>query len=299
MRTFMGILLLFLVLILSSCQSMEKENPHPQQGFPEIERTESETVQILVIGIDSRGEDKSRSDAILVSQYDSKKKSIKIASLMRDTYVKIPSYAKGYHKLNTAYFLGGKELLVRTIKENFGITIDHVVTIDFNGFTHIVDTIAPEGIEVVVTEEMSKDMDLKLEAGKHILHGKDLLKYVRFRHDSDNDFGRVKRQQEVLVKLKDKLYQEMTSVQQIATLPKLVKGVMQYVDTDLSVSKTFSLASLVFLHQIEEVDTITIPVENSFENKNYKHAGEVLQMDLQKNTEAINNFFTLPKAVSN
>lgn len=296
MRVIMRVFSLFIIVILlASCNVKEQG----KQNAPNSQDKQTKPVQILVIGVDSRGEEKSRSDAILVSQYDPKKKSIKIASLMRDTYVKIPSYEKGYNKLNLAYFLGGKELLVKTIKENFGITIDHVVTIDFKGFTHVVDTLAPEGIEVDVTKEMISDMKFPFGPGKHYLHGDQLLKYVRFRHDKESDFGRVKRQQEVLVKIKDKLSEEMTSVNHFASLPKLVEGTMKYVESDLSVTQTLSLASMVFLHQIENVETITIPVENSFENKTYEHAGAVLQMDNQKNIEALSNFFTLPKAVSN
>ncbi|WP_019241802.1 MULTISPECIES: LCP family protein [Bacillus] len=280
------------LLLLAACTVQDKGN---QKSTPDSEK---KPIQILVIGIDTRGEEKSRSDAILVCQYDPKKRSIKIASLMRDTFVKIPTYNKGYNKLNTAYFLGGKELLVKTIKENFGITIDHVVTIDFKGFTHVIDTLVPEGIEVIVTKEMIADMNLPYDEGKHRLHGDELLNYVRFRHDQESDFGRVKRQQEVMVKIKEQLTEEMTSVENFATLPKLVEGSLKYVDSDLSMTETLSLVSTVLLHQIDSIETMTIPIENSFENKTYEHAGAVLQMDSQKNIEALSNFFTLPKPVS-
>lgn len=293
-----GFLPFVLILMLASCNPLQNNNEVKELPEEELE-TITKPVQILVLGIDTRGEEKSRSDAILVSQYDPKNKSIKIASLMRDTYVKIPSYSKGYHKLNTAYYIGGKELLVETIKENFGITIDHVVSIDFQGFIHVVDTIAPEGIEVDVTQNMIDDMRFNMKPGKHNLHGEELLKYVRFRHDSENDFGRVKRQQEVLVKLKDKMYKELTSVKQFAALPKLVEGTLKYIESDLSITQTLSLASSVFLHQLDEVETITIPVENSFVNKTYNHAGSVLQMDSQKNIEVLSDFFKIPKAVNN
>jgi len=262
------------------------------------EVSNNDTVTILAIGIDTRGEEKSRSDAILVTQYDQQTKSMKIASIMRDSYVKIPTYSKGYNKLNMAYYLGGKELLVQTIQDNFNIAIDHVVEIDFEGFTYVVDAIAPEGIEVDVPEGMIADMDMKVQPGKNSLHGEDLLKYVRFRHDSNYDFGRVKRQQEVLLKLKDELTNEL-SFKQLAGLPKVIEGAMQYVKSDLSVSQTLSLASMVALNSIAEVETITIPLENSYVNKRYDHAGEVLQLDFEQNIEALNGFFTFPKAVSN
>ena len=296
MNTYVKVILLTVsVFMLTACNLFHKEELHDGQTD---EVSNNDTVTILAIGIDTRGEEKSRSDAILVTQYDQQTKSMKIASIMRDSYVKIPTYSKGYNKLNMAYYLGGKELLVKTIQDNFNIAIDHVVEIDFEGFTYVVDAIAPKGIEVDVPVEMIADMNMKVEPGKNNLHGEDLLKYVRFRHDSNYDFGRVKRQQEVLLKLKDELTNEV-SFKQLAGLPKVIEGAMQYVTSDLSVSQTLSLASMVALNPINEVETITIPLENSYVNKRYEHAGEVLQMDFTQNIEALNGFFNIPKAVSN
>ena len=124
------------------------------------------------------------------------------------------------------------------------------------------------------------------------------MKYVRFRHDENYDFGRVKRQQEVLLKLKDELTNEL-SFKQLISLPKVIEGAMQYVTSDLSIPQTLSLASLVLLNPIDEVQTMTIPLENSYESRRYEHAGEVLQIDFSKNIEALSGFFNLPEAVSN
>ena len=285
------ILLTVSVFILASCSSFHKEES--QQNV-----LQNDTITVLALGIDTRGEEKSRSDAILITQYDKKAKSLKVASIMRDIYVKIPTYSKGYNKLNMAYYIGGKDLLVKTIQENLNITIDHVVEIDFEGFTYAVDAIAPDGIEVEVPKEMIADMDMNIQPGQNSLHGEDLLKYVRFRHDANYDFGRVKRQQEVLLKLKDELTNEL-SFKQLVGLPKIIEGSMQYVTSDLSVSDTLSLASLVVLNPIDEVETMTIPLEDSYISKRYEHAGEVLQLDFPKNIEALSGFFNLPKAVSN
>lgn len=270
-----------------------------QQSFENDKQQSTKPLHILILGIDTRGEEHSRSDAIIVGQYHPQQKSLKLVSLMRDTYVKIPSYKKEYNKLNTAYYLGGQELMVKTIKENFGLDVDHVITIDFKGFVQVVDTIAPEGIEVEVTQDMVEDMNFAVEPGMRKLHGEELLKYVRFRHDAESDFGRVKRQQEVIVKVREQLSEQILSVQQFADLPKLVENITQYVESDLTMPEMLALAAKVFFYQIDEIETMTIPVENGFENKTYEHAGAVLQLDYQKNVEALNNFFNKPKAVNN
>ncbi|WP_050615256.1 LCP family protein [Bacillus testis] len=290
--------ILSVMVLLAACSS--GETPSIEQGKKGHHNASGmkEPMHIMIVGIDTRGEDKSRSDAILVGQYDEPKRTIKIVSLMRDTYVRIPGYQKGYHKLNTAYYLGGKELLAKTIQQNFGLKIDHSAVIDFKGFTEVVDAIAPEGIELDVSEEMIADMKMEMEPGLHMLHGRDVLKYVRFRHDDDNDFGRVKRQQEVLVKLKDTMTADLSSLQQMAAMPKLVEGALKYIETDIGLGESLALATSLLMHKVDSVETMTIPIANGFENKTYDHAGAVLQIDRQKNINALNDFFSKSRAVT-
>ncbi|MEC0667789.1 LCP family protein, partial [Priestia flexa] len=174
-----------------------------------------DTMNVLLLGIDSRGEEHSRADTIMIAHYDKDNNQPKIVSLMRDSYVDIPGYGK--NKINAAYAFGGPELLRKTIKENFGIDVNYYAVVDFKGFSKVVDTIAPNGIEVDINQRMSHGIGMTLEPGKQTLHGEELLGYVRFRHDSQSDFGRVQRQQEVL----GKLTEEALSLQTIAKAPKL------------------------------------------------------------------------------
>ena len=75
--------------------------------------------------------------------------------------------------------------------------------IDFQGFEKAVDLLAPNGIEVDIPYEMTAGIGMTLEKGTQVLHGEELLGYVRFRQDRLSDFGRVQRQQEVISKLKE------------------------------------------------------------------------------------------------
>ena len=265
----------------------------------EIVRQGDKPVKVLLVGIDTRGEEKSRSDAILVAQINPADNSLKVLSLMRDTYVRIPGYKNGFNKLNTAYYLGGKELLADTVKENFGIDIDYTVTVDFKGFAKAVDALAPEGIEVDVPQKMIDDMKIDTEPGLQSLGGDDLLKYVRFRHDDENDFGRVKRQQEVLVKLKEAFGSQFTSFQNIFSIPTHIQELSEYIETDMTVANMISLGSMLYGIPLDDVETMTIPVPGGFDNKTYEHAGAVLQIDIQANNAAIEEFFTMPAEAVN
>lgn len=100
-------------------------------------------VNVLLLGVDARpDEGKSRTDSIMVAQYDPKEGTAKLISIMRDIYTEIPGY-KNY-KINTAFYLGGPELLRETLKNNFDLDVEYYAIIDFTGFEKMVDVLAPE-----------------------------------------------------------------------------------------------------------------------------------------------------------
>ncbi|MFC5733086.1 LCP family protein [Cytobacillus gottheilii] len=282
-----SLLLLFTVLILSGCLNAD---PLTEKESEPINYS-SDHKNFLLLGVDSRGEEESRSDAILVARYEPDDHSMKIVSLMRDSYVKIPDYPFEYSKLNHAYYLGGQELLKDTIQENFGIKIDHTAVIDFNGFAAMMDILAPDGIEVEVSQQLIDDMKLDVTPGKQKLNGDQLLSYVRFRHDAKSDFGRVDRQQEVLVSIKDQVMKQFTTPEGLVKFPEMLKEVMNYVETDLNFEQAFSIGTSFLLNPITEIETLRVPVADSYENKSYNHAGAVLEMNLEENTEALKQFF--------
>ncbi|KQL53842.1 transcriptional regulator [Heyndrickxia shackletonii] len=301
-----NLIILYLIIIpcvfLASCDNKflhhkNKTNPGTlEESFKK--KLNEKPINFLLLGIDTREGEQSRTDSIIVSQYDAQNRSIKLASIMRDSFVKIPGYNRVYNKLNHAYYVGGEDLLKKTIERNFGIQIDHVITIDFKGFVKVIDTIAPEGIKVDLNQAIIKDMALNVPPGEHNLHGEELLKYVRFRHDARSDFGRVDRQQEVLLKMKDKFQKEMNTLDGFAKIPSLLDSSIKYIHTDLKTNEILTLASTIFLQRIDNLDTMRIPVKNGFTNRNVPYAGAVLQLDYKKNIKALNQFFSEPQPVN-
>jgi len=295
-----SIIIFCLLLFLTGCKTDKIQTPAdppanhtPSQQNSPFQGVKSEQGQlnILVLGIDSRDEEQARSDSIMIAQYDPKAKKVRIASIMRDSYVTIPNYSMNSNKINMAYYFGGPELLRKTIQQNFGIDVEHFVAIDFEGFVRVVDTIAPEGIEVNIKQQIIDDMGLTLQPGRQRLHGKDLLAYARFRHDAESDFGRVKRQQEVLQALKDAFANKVSSLDGMFQLPGIGQELLKYVDTDMDIQTMLTVGGSLLLNPIEDVETIRIPVDNGYEDKFYEHAGAVLQLDFQKNKEALKEFF--------
>lgn len=255
------------------------------------EKHEQDKVHILLIGVDKRkGQVQSNSDTIMIAQFDPKNQKVKLATLMRDMYVPIPGYSDSY-KINAANFLGGPELVRKTIKENFGINTEYFVMVDFKGFETIIDTLNPDGIEIDVEKSMSKGIGVSLVEGTQKLNGKELLGYARYRQDSESDFGRTRRQQQVIKVLLD----EVVSTNGISNAPRLLGAVQPYISTNISSVDSLSLIKEVLSNRPESVDTLTIPVQGSYtdervEGKNGGHSQLVLQIDEAVNRQALHDF---------
>ncbi|AZV59330.1 LCP family protein [Peribacillus frigoritolerans] len=284
-----------LVLILAGCTyaPLPKQNGNEgtEKKLTKEETKESEKI-FLLIGVDTRGERKSRSDAIILAKYFPEQEKLKLASIMRDSYVKIPGNKSGYNKINAAYYYGGRELLKKTIQENFDVKVDHVAVIDFQGFVKMVDLLAPEGVAVNVDQEIIDDMSIQASVGKNVLHGEEILKYVRFRHDDESDFGRVERQQEVMVQLKTAFINQISSFEGMAALPSIIEQGLSYLDTDIGLKTIMEMGPKAVFHTPDTVETLRVPVEGSFKDEIYPQSGAVLEMDCTENKKALQEFFS-------
>lgn len=245
---------------------------------------EGDRMNVLLLGVDSRGEEKSRTDTMMVASWDMKTNDVKLISFMRDIYAEIPGYQS--YKLNTAYYLGGADLTRQTIESMFGIPIHHYALIDFKSFEKMVDVIAPGGVEVNVEKDMSEKIGVTLTKGVHQLNGKELLGYARFRADEQGDFGRVGRQQLVIEALSD----ELTDPTNIHRLPKFAGAVNGYIQTDVSSSEKLTYIKDVLLNGGVETERLTIPEEGTYSYNSYSHAGSVIEINQEAAREAIQEF---------
>lgn len=241
----------------------------------------------LILGVDTRGEEQSRTDTMMVLSWNRDSNEMKLVSFMRDIYADIPNYQS--YKLNTAYYLGGVQLLKETINHMFDIPIHHYALIDFKNFESLIDIVAPKGIEMEVEKDMSENIDVQLSKGTHKLNGKELLGYARFRMDAEGDFGRVERQQKVMEALKN----EVISIGSIKNIPKLVGATQGYITTDVSNREQLSTVIKVVTSGGVNIEKLTIPQKDAFQYKSYRHAGSVIQLDLEKNKQVLHDFLNI------
>lgn len=268
-------------------QSLKKVEKQSQVSYKfEGKKDPYGNTNILILGSDARGNENSRSDTIMIASYNEKKGTFKLASIMRDSYVDIPGYGK--HKINSAFAYGGPELMRQTIKQNFDVDLQYYVIVDFQGFVQLIDEAFPKGVQINVEKEMSTNIGVTLEPGLQRLDGKHLLGYVRFRHDAIGDFGRVKRQQKVI----EILGQQLTSIETIPKLPKLVGVITPYINTNMNTSDILFMGKDYLTKNKEKVQTLRIPIDNSFTEPYINEEGDVLDIDVEKNKEALQQFIS-------
>lgn len=247
-------------------------------------------VNVLLLGVDTSEDTKARTDTIMIAQYDPENRTAKIASIMRDSYVSIPGYSN--NKINSAFYYGGAELLRKTIKENFGIDVEYYALVNFDGFTDLIDVVAPDGIKIDVEKKMryvdnAGGVNIHLDPGLQALNGEELLDYARFRHDREGDFGRVRRQQQVISAVKD----QMISVKGLIKVPRLLGTVMPYIHTNMSKTKMVAIGTDFLLDPIDNIETLRIPMDGTYSLKSYPNAGSVVAMDKEENRNALQEFF--------
>ena len=213
---------------------------------------------ILLMGIDVASNESNpfkgnRSDTMLLISIAPYGKNINVISIPRDSKVYIAGKNKA-DKINHAFAFGGAKLAVKTVEETFGVKINNYLVISNAGVIKMIDTLG--GLPIYIEKNMKYDdysgnLHINLKQGEHILTGKQTEGYLRFRHDSFGDIGRIRRQQwffnALIARLKDPTV--------IVKLPELLKIMPEYIQTDLS---AYDMAK--YLGMAKNIDTSTIQI---------------------------------------
>jgi polyisoprenyl-teichoic acid--peptidoglycan teichoic acid transferase len=218
---------------------------------------------LLILGSDQRYLDRkqhnpSRSDTIILIRLDPNKEATAVMSVPRDLKVDIPHH--GTDKINAAYAVGGPKLTVETLKSLLGISINHVVNINFGGFRRVVNYLGCVYVDVdrrYFNNNLGPGPDyatIDIQPGYQKLCGQDALDYVRYRHE-DTDLVRAARQQDFLRLAKEQAARKgLLNLGDAKTLTRIVS---HYTQTDIKSSdailRLFKLGILSAGHPIREV----------------------------------------------
>ncbi len=261
-------------------------------------------ITVLLMGMDSRASaagSSANTDSMIVLSIDPRYGNVGMISLARDLEVPIAG-STITAKVNQAYALRGTDGAKGTVGNLIGHEIDYYARIDFQAFMEIVDLI--DGIEVMVPETVYDDKFplpndvgteiFYLEYGLQQLDGVTALKYVRTRYD--NDYGRVRRQQQVVRAVFDKVRRADMLDDLIFRLPKLMSTLRNNVDTDIPLETQIQFARYLSSASLNNMQRLVLDGRYGYERTETDENGNLTLWELIPNTEVIrrdvNNFFT-------
>ncbi len=312
--TCLGALLLLLVALMGynvykGYRSVTASNSNYSPAVKEVfhgEDTEDGT-NILILGSDQRvtqGATDARTDTIMVVNVGNKEGKIKMVSFMRDTLVNIEDVSDTTTdpdvKLNTAFTIGeqnnnqGAELMRQTLKRNFGIKIKYYALVDFQTFAEAIDTLFPNGVDidaqfstvdgqVVSSVEVPDDLNAAngvtpnqtISVGKQKMDGRTLLNYARFRKDDEGDYGRTKRQQQVM----QAIMTQIKNPTKLFTGSEAIGKVFGLTSTNLPYTFLLTHGVSLIKDASNGIEQTTIPANGDWVDVYDKYGGAALYID--------------------
>jgi LCP family protein required for cell wall assembly len=240
---------------------------------------ESGRINILFLGIAGKGKAGTNlTDTIMVASLDTKNNQVALFSIPRDFYATIPNDGLQI-KINSVYQYGlnkydkdsdrSVEVLESVISDMTSLPINYYAILNFDGFEKAIDAIG--GINVMNERDIYDSRypgpnysyeTFKLEKGFQHLNGATALKYARERHDDpEGDFGRAKRQQQVMQTTKNKIFSTSTLFNFVA-LNRLLDTLGDNVTTDISTAEMESFFELSKKLDTNNINNVVVDAWN-------------------------------------
>ncbi|HEX4258963.1 MAG TPA: LCP family protein [Streptosporangiaceae bacterium] len=202
-----------------------------------------------------------------------------LVSIPRDSYVEIPGH--GMNKINAALGIGGPSLLVQTVENATGLTINHYMGIGFEGLVDVTNKVG--GVYVCLKSSVQdKNSGVNLKAGCQTLNGTQALEFVRDRHSfATGDLQRIQDQRAFLKALLSK-----------ATSPGVFLNPFKALPFGSSAAGSISVDQGTHLYDLikaglglKNPETGTVPIANA---NLQTSAGDSIEWDHTKATELFN-----------
>ncbi|MFC4077411.1 LCP family glycopolymer transferase [Salinithrix halophila] len=209
---------------------------------------------ILLLGTDARKASTNwRPDVIILAAVNPHKKSVKMVSIPRDTYVQIANTGGDNHKINASAYYGRREVnpkgpgpvnnTAQTVEHFLNVPVDYYIKVNFQGFIDVVDALG--GVDVNVKFAFSQahfgGEVIPFKPGPKHLNGNETLAYVRMRkQDPRGDAGRNERQREVMTNLLD----QAVSINTVTKVDELLKAVGKNLSMGIQPQELLRLQSI-------------------------------------------------------
>jgi LCP family protein required for cell wall assembly len=223
--------------------------------------TTSGAFTVLLLGSDDDSKfsgDRVLTQSMILVRVVPSTKSVTMLSIPRDLWAPLATGGSG--KMDWAYSYGGPRAAIATIESDFGVHINDYIWVGLLGLIRVIDVIG--GVDVVTSNPVLDDyypQDINTNStygyqriavlgGPQHLDGVHALQYVRSRHnDLQSDFGRSRRQQQVLLAIRAKSKQLSP-----ADVPQLAQAIGGEIKTSISLDRVAEL----------------LPLASSFDNPN-------------------------------
>ncbi|EHI70876.1 glycopolymer--peptidoglycan transferase LytR [Streptococcus ictaluri] len=236
---------------------------------------QTKSFSILLMGVDTGSAERSdkwqgNSDSMILVTVNPKTKTTTMTSLERDILVTL-SGPRGNDmdgaeaKLNAAYASGGAQMAIMTVQDLLNITIDNYVQINMQGLIDLVDAVG--GITVtnefdfpISISENEPEYQATVAPGTHKINGEQALVYARMRYDDpEGDYGRQKRQREVI----QKVLKKILALNSISSYRKILSAVSGNMQTNIEISSATIPSLLGYTDALKTVKTFQLKGEDA------------------------------------
>jgi LCP family protein required for cell wall assembly len=257
---------------ISSVAQITKNNPL------ELKNNNEERIDILLLGVAGEGKPgKNLTDTIMIASINLKTNQVALLSLPRDLYVSVPN-SNWQTKINAIYQAGLNDTkneqlaidpLISTIKSITSLDIHYYAVVNFDGFKDVINAI--DGINIINEKDIydprypgpNYSYELfELKKGFQQLNGDTALKYARERHaDPEGDFGRAKRQQQIIRATKNKVFSASTLFN-ISSINKIFNTLGENVKTNITSRELENFFELSKKLDLDNVTTAAVDAWN-------------------------------------
>ncbi|MGT2771584.1 biofilm formation/cell division transcriptional regulator BrpA [Streptococcus marimammalium] len=233
---------------------------------------------ILLMGVDTGSASRTskwegNSDTMILVTVNPNTNRTTITSLERDILIALSGPKDNPQtgveaKLNAAYASGEAPMAIMTVQDMLGITIDNYMQINMEGLVQLVDVV--DGITVtnsfdfpISIEEQEPEFTSFVEPGTHKINGDQALVYARMRYDDpEGDYGRQKRQREVI----QKVIKKILALDGISSYRKILSAVSDNVQTDIEISAQTIPSLLGYKDAIKNIESYQLRGEDAMIN---------------------------------
>lgn len=226
-------------------------------------------VNLLFLGIPGQGNSAPNlTDSIIILNSNPNGQNPIGISIPRDLLIKFPDQ-NYYTKINSLFKWGGTkekgiELMATALNEVTGLEFDYFIVLDLQGVKKVIDIV--NGIDVYVENDIYDPMFpgpdniyqvFSIKKGQHHLDGETAVKYIRTRYDIGGDFARIKRQQQIISALKDKIF-SLNPFWNFPTFLNIWKTLDKHTYTNIDINDIKYAWKLAKNTDFEEIKFITL-----------------------------------------